>query len=425
MPPSVRRDGPSDKTILRRARQGDRQSFLTLLHRYDPRLRRLALRLLADPNRLERVLSRAYLKAWRSLPFLDRSEPAAGWLYRVVYNTCINELRWEPPRSSPPAPPGDPVPLPAASTERRLAALRALRPAERIPLVLVDGEGFSLDTTARIMRRDPAQVAADLAQARGRWRAFVSGEPEPLPEPSASTPAVDRRRADAAPSIAPSPAATLAKLAALAAPTAPREPGGHVKLLAPGPGNSSPPPVSAKRPRDPRPEPPAVPRPVDRAGARAASPIRGGPGSPVPPPAEPQPPVDGAGASRARGRPGSPVPPRTEPQLPVDGAGASRGRGRSASPVPPPAEPQPPVTAPRSSSAADAPSDAAADAVGRENAGAMPELSPPPVGGTGARRKRRRDAKRAVRTRGRGGPASGAASPKRDGPGLPDDRDPG
>jgi RNA polymerase sigma-70 factor (ECF subfamily) len=339
MPPIVRRDGPSDKTILRRARQGDRQSFLTLLRRYDPRLRRLALRLLADPSRLERVLSRAYLKAWRSLPFLKRGELPAGWLYRIVYNTCINEMRWEPPRPAPPRPDGPSVPLPAASIEQRLLALRALRGAERIPLVLVDAEGLSLEAAARMMRREPVDVAADLTRARGRWRAFVSGEPEPPPDSAPTPPVVvesDRRgRPKKAP--APSPAATMAKLAALAAPSAPREPGGHVKLLASRPGGRTPPPVAAKPPR-----------------AR-----QGG---------------TGAGTRSANG-----VQPEVE--HPTDDAtpGAASAPGE----------------------------DRASDA----DAAPKTDHGPPSGTGTGARRKRRRDAKRAVRSRGRGGAPLGADNP--------------
>jgi RNA polymerase sigma-70 factor, ECF subfamily len=170
------RDGPPDKRLFRRARQGDRQAFLLLLRRYDPRLRRLVLRLVAEPERVDPILRRAYVKAWRSLTVVELPGSVAEWFYRVVYNTCVNELRWAPQRPPPEAVRGPRVPLPVASAERRLAGLRALTPEERIPLALVDGEGFNLEATARILQRPPVAVAADLSRARGRWRSFVMGD---------------------------------------------------------------------------------------------------------------------------------------------------------------------------------------------------------------------------------------------------------
>jgi RNA polymerase sigma-70 factor (ECF subfamily) len=323
MPPDVRKDGPSDKTMVRRARQGDRRPFLMLLRRYDPRLRRLALRLLADPRRVDRVLTRAYLKAWRNLPFLERGVPPARWLYRIVYNTCINEMRWEPEREPPPPPDGSPVPLPATSEERRLLGLRALKAAERIPLVLVDGEGFSLQDTARIMRRPQADVALDLDRARSRWRSYVLGQPDPLPAPTVlpeMEPVGGRSEtADEPPGSQEStrgPAATRAALATLAKPSVPREPSGHVRLLSETNGGLTPrPPSAARRYPDDR-----------RRGRRPGS--DGSPGR------------DGETGNRITGpeevvivrpdRQADPEPPARDKRPPRGGTGARRKRRRDA-----------------------------------------------------------------------------------------------
>jgi RNA polymerase sigma-70 factor (ECF subfamily) len=290
---------------------------MILLRRYDPRLRRLAMRLLADNARVDRVLARAYMRAWRSLPHLPRGESAAGWLYRIVYNSCLNEMRWEP-RRRPPSPPDDAaVLLPAASMERRLLALRALEPSERIPLVLVDGEGFALDDAARMMRRDQAHVAAALGRARGRWRAYVTGEPVPrFEEPDLE--AVSSH-ADTGEMPALTPAATLAALATLSTPTAPREPGGHVRLLAHG-THSDEPMVVAK--------PPPIPAKWRNSGPRRKGST---PGSPV---AEAKAPPKHA-KSKSNGSTSEPVPPadddhRPGPPSATNSAGARRKRRRDA-----------------------------------------------------------------------------------------------
>jgi RNA polymerase sigma-70 factor (ECF subfamily) len=205
--------------LFRRARQGDRQAFGLLLRRYDPRLRRLAARLIAEPERVDPVLSRAYLRAWRSVPIVVPPVSVAEWLYRIVYNACINEVRWAADGAPPPPLDGPRVPLPLAPAERRVVGLRALAPEERVPLVLVDGEGFSLDATARILGRSERETAADLTRARYRWRSLVSGDPSPPPDEMVVELPPD-------PEVLP----PLAELAEVAETT---ELGGHVRVVKP------------------------------------------------------------------------------------------------------------------------------------------------------------------------------------------------
>jgi len=193
-----------------------------LLRRYDPRFRRLAARLTAEPNRVDPVLERAYLRAWRSLPMVVPPSSVAEWLYRIVYNACINEIRWAAERPAPPAEVGPRVPLPLASASRRLAGLRALAPEERVPLVLVDGEGFSLEATARILGRSESETAADLTRARYRWRAFVVGDPGSSPQETVV------ELPPPAESEEPPPPAQLADADEVVP-----ELGGHVKLVKP------------------------------------------------------------------------------------------------------------------------------------------------------------------------------------------------
>lgn len=197
----VYEDELTDAYLFRRIRRGDRGAFGILARRYDQDLRRLATRLLAEPDQVDPVMTLAYAKAWRSrgLAHMGRStgssrgSPEADWLYRVVYNTCIDELRKRPQGRGRNRPDGPRVPLPKASTERRLHGLRALRVAERIPLVLIDGEGFGVDAASRILQRDPTDVARDLQRARRRWRDVVVGGDMPV-----SSPATTRRPAETA-----------------------------------------------------------------------------------------------------------------------------------------------------------------------------------------------------------------------------------
>lgn len=171
----------SDANLFRRVRRGDTRSFGVLIHRHDATLRQLASRLLAEPDQVDAVLQKAYTKVWRTAAMARLSsgrDAVRNWLYRVVYNTCVDELRRQPPHSGPPPFTGPRVRLPNTSVERRLTALRALNPNERIPLVLVDSEGFDIRAAARILQRRPSEVASDLATARRHWRDLVIGPPE-------------------------------------------------------------------------------------------------------------------------------------------------------------------------------------------------------------------------------------------------------
>jgi RNA polymerase sigma-70 factor, ECF subfamily len=175
---------------MRRSQQGDRRAFRALLMRYDWRLRGLAHALLLDPGRVDAVLRVAYVKAWREVVRIDPREDPSAWLYRVVYNGCIDGLRRESSRigAAPPAAadvpdaadaPAQPT-MPASSGNGAsptpnhgrqagmVEALAGLAPADRVAVVLVDREGFAPEAAARILGLTPDVVEARLAGARAR-----------------------------------------------------------------------------------------------------------------------------------------------------------------------------------------------------------------------------------------------------------------
>ena len=79
--------------VLERARRGDQEAFAAVIRHYDPGLRALAYRLLGDRDRMDDALQEAYVKAFRALPRFQRRAKVGTWLYRIVYNTCLDELR--------------------------------------------------------------------------------------------------------------------------------------------------------------------------------------------------------------------------------------------------------------------------------------------------------------------------------------------
>lgn len=92
-----------ERSLLRRARGGESEAFGVLVQRHDDRLRGPAFRLPGSGERMDDVLQGAYLRAFRALRGFRGEAELPTWLYRIVYTTCLDELRrggreaaWEP-----------------------------------------------------------------------------------------------------------------------------------------------------------------------------------------------------------------------------------------------------------------------------------------------------------------------------------------
>jgi RNA polymerase sigma-70 factor, ECF subfamily len=170
----------ADEASVRPRQPDDAAAFVALIERHDHSLRRLAFRLLGDRDRMDDALQEAYVKAFRSLPrFRGRSAPST-WLYRIVYNACIDELRRAQASSA------VPLDLAAGTADRRdladtvagrgaLAdALSALPPEQRAAVLLVDAEGFDYRGAAEVLGVEVGTVASRLSRARSALRAALS-----------------------------------------------------------------------------------------------------------------------------------------------------------------------------------------------------------------------------------------------------------
>ena len=173
----------SDARLVRRSQQGDRDAFLVFLRRYDHRLRGMAYALVTSSVVMDRVLRTAYLRAWREIVRVGPGEDPKGWLYRLAYNGCIDELRREGSSSSA-ASSSSAVAHPVDEDDPLAAALAALTPEQRVAVVLVDREGFPPEGAARIAGVDATTFAERLAVGRA---ALVEALPTAAPRRSEAT----------------------------------------------------------------------------------------------------------------------------------------------------------------------------------------------------------------------------------------------
>ena len=173
----------SDRTLVEWAQRGSRRAFGELVARHDPTLRALARRLLREAVRVEDALQDTYLKAFRTIDRFRGDANVATWLYRIAYNTCLDELRRRQPvlgaddAYDPPSP--DAGPAERVIAEMQVAELlQDLPDAMRATVVLVDGYGFDYLEASRLLDVPPGTVASRMNRSRRRLRQAGMGSAE-------------------------------------------------------------------------------------------------------------------------------------------------------------------------------------------------------------------------------------------------------
>ena len=158
------------------AKRGDQDAFALLVKHYDAGLRALAYRLLGDPDRMDDALQEAYVKAFRSLSSFRGESRLGTWLYRIVYNACLDELKRgrrlvQPLEDAVHSPDPRPDVAEAVAGRSRLAeALAELTLEERAAVLLVDAQGFDYRSAGEVLGVPEGTVASRLNRARAALR---------------------------------------------------------------------------------------------------------------------------------------------------------------------------------------------------------------------------------------------------------------
>src|ERR1035438_8210416 len=91
-------------SLIRRAQDGDRSAFDTLVRLYDQNVFRLALQVVGSPEEARDLYQETFLKVYRSIGQFRSEAKFSTWLYRVVMNVCFDHLRRQKTRKEVPAP---------------------------------------------------------------------------------------------------------------------------------------------------------------------------------------------------------------------------------------------------------------------------------------------------------------------------------
>jgi RNA polymerase sigma-70 factor, ECF subfamily len=171
------RTGPDvldEQTLVVRAQEGDAGAFEVLARRHQAALYRVAVQVIGDPAEAEDAVQEALLDAWRRIGLFRGESSFATWMYRIVTNRCLGQLRRRRPV---PVEVDDRVPAPdfperAAELDAGLAALgRALRGLpddQRACWVLRELEGLGYTDIAAITGASEDAVRGRIHRARVR-----------------------------------------------------------------------------------------------------------------------------------------------------------------------------------------------------------------------------------------------------------------
>src|SRR3954454_11576892 len=82
----------SDQRLVELMHAGHEAAFTTIVERYRPQLQRYARRMLPE-SRCEDAVQQAFLQAWRALQDGKDVRQLRPWLYTIVHNASVNQLR--------------------------------------------------------------------------------------------------------------------------------------------------------------------------------------------------------------------------------------------------------------------------------------------------------------------------------------------
>jgi RNA polymerase sigma-70 factor, ECF subfamily len=164
----------TDAQLIAAHAAGDPRAFAELVRRHRDRMWAVALRTLRDPEEAADALQEAFISAFRAASSFRAESQVTTWLHRIVVNACLDRIRRRQARPTVPLPeagPGEPAAAGDAMADRETKlvvaeALAALPEEQRVPIVLVDVEGYSVADTARLLGIAEGTVKSRCARGR-------------------------------------------------------------------------------------------------------------------------------------------------------------------------------------------------------------------------------------------------------------------
>ncbi len=170
-----------ERALMRRVAGGDGRAFTELVEGYGPKLLAVARRLLGSRADAEDAVQRALLQTYQGARGYDARWAVSTWLYRILTNVCVDELRRRGVRAAHAEAAADEPTAPAfdapGDAGRRIDVERALGkvPREaRVLLALHYVNGLGNAELARIRGISINTVKSQLARGKSILRAALA-----------------------------------------------------------------------------------------------------------------------------------------------------------------------------------------------------------------------------------------------------------
>jgi len=187
----------TEMELIREAQSGSRAAFDALVKQYEHQVLRLALHLTGSEQDAEDIYQEAFLKAYRYLGNFRFECSFYTWIYRIVTNLCLDQLRRRKTRREDSAVvldhSGDEIDLMASVSDERAfsnpgkeldrkvlgqkiqESLETLTPRERTVFELKHYQGLRLRTIGEMLNTTEETAKNTLFRATKKLRSQLSG----------------------------------------------------------------------------------------------------------------------------------------------------------------------------------------------------------------------------------------------------------
>ncbi|MER7953749.1 RNA polymerase sigma factor [Streptomyces sp. NPDC096030] len=167
-----------DERLIRAAQDGDLTSLTTVVMESQPHVRKFARALCASPQDAEDAAQEALIILYRKIGTLRATGALASWMFRIVRNECLRQVRLFASRSDGASAEPDASPEPSAEeaalhrleVERLAAAVAALPRDQRQVLIMRDVQGLPGRAVAHALGLSNAAMKSRLHRARAALR---------------------------------------------------------------------------------------------------------------------------------------------------------------------------------------------------------------------------------------------------------------
>jgi len=181
----------NEALLLKKIKEGDIRSFELLISEYQVYAYNVAYRMLGNEEDAKDITQEALIKVYKSIHKFKETSNFSTWLYRIVMNTCKDELKKrkevtlsldkeiETDDGTVSLEIGDERLNPSVVVERNEVghvvqeAISALPDANRIVIVLRDIQGLSYEEISQVIKEPIGTVKSRINRGRGQLKKIL------------------------------------------------------------------------------------------------------------------------------------------------------------------------------------------------------------------------------------------------------------